>query len=307
MRFYVGITDYDWFSYLKSQNADEANFWQPSGSSQFRALNLGELFLFKLHSPRNYIVGGGFFSHFSLAPVSFAWEAFGTKNGATSLIEMRARVERYRQIPAQPSDDYVIGCVLLQSTFFWDEPYWIPVPNWAPSIVRGKGYDDADPDAAKIWSQVHERLNARQLELEILEASTEPSKYGAAQLIFRRLGQGAFRIIVADNYERRCAVTSSHILHVLDASHIKPYAKGGTHAPQNGMLLRSDVHTLFDLGYLTISPDYHLEVSSRIKAEFDNGAEYYALHGKNVKIPAKAEFRPSKELLSWHNNNVFKS
>lgn len=307
MRFYVGITDYDWFAYLKSQNADEANFWQPSGSSQFRALNVGELFLFKLHSPRNYIVGGGFYSHFSLAPVSFAWEAFGTKNGATSLVEMRSRVEKYRDISGQAREDYVIGCILLQSTFFWSEPAWIPVPNWAPSIVRGKGYDDRDPDSANIWSQVRERLNSNQQELEILKASAELPAYGAAQLIFPRLGQGAFRIIVTDNYERRCAVTSSHVLHVLDASHIRPYGIGGTHAPQNGVLLRSDIHRLFDLGYLTISPDYHVEVSSRIKAEFNNGAEYYAIQGSKISIPDDPSVRPSADMLCWHNEFVFKA
>lgn len=307
MRFYVGITDHDWFTYLKAQNADEVNFWQPSGSTNFRALNPGELFLFKLHSPNNFIVGGGFFSHFSLAPISFAWEAFETKNGAVSLPEMRTRVERYRRIPPSPHEDYVIGCILLQRTFFWDEPAWIPVPNWANSIVRGKGYSESDPETARLWSEIQQRLSAQHAESELLEANEAGAKFGAGQLIFPRLGQGAFRMIVADKYDRQCAVTSSHILHILEASHIQPYAKGGTHAPQNGILLRSDVHTLFDRGYLTVTPDHHLEVSSRIKAEFNNGVEYYALHGKRISLPDQPTFRPAPELLRWHNENVFKS
>src|SRR5258708_29796582 len=57
MRFYVGITDEDWFSYLSGGGtADEVNFWQPSGGRQFRVLQPGEPFLFKLHSPKNYLV-----------------------------------------------------------------------------------------------------------------------------------------------------------------------------------------------------------------------------------------------------------
>ena len=60
MKAFVGITDRDWFELLSSlPQLDEVNFWQPSGKQQFRALAPGELFLFKLHSPDNFIVGGG--------------------------------------------------------------------------------------------------------------------------------------------------------------------------------------------------------------------------------------------------------
>lgn len=63
MKIYVGITDYDWYSLLKNENCDEVNFWKPSGNINFIALKPNELFLFKLHSPHNYIVGGGFLSN----------------------------------------------------------------------------------------------------------------------------------------------------------------------------------------------------------------------------------------------------
>lgn len=90
MRLWVGVTDFDWYRFLANRpELDEVNFWQPSGSVPFRALCPGELFLFKLHSPRNFIVGGGVFAHWSPLPVSLAWEAFGQKNGTASLAEMR--------------------------------------------------------------------------------------------------------------------------------------------------------------------------------------------------------------------------
>ena len=90
VNLYVGITDYDWFQFLSVQpNAEEVNFWQPGGRINFRALQPGELFLFKLHAPRNFIVGGGVFAHADILPVSIAWEAFGIKNGAPTLAEMR--------------------------------------------------------------------------------------------------------------------------------------------------------------------------------------------------------------------------
>ena len=64
MKEFVGVTDNDWFAFLSQQpGIDEVNFWQPGGTGRFRRLNPGEPFLFKLHAPYNFIVGGGFFAH----------------------------------------------------------------------------------------------------------------------------------------------------------------------------------------------------------------------------------------------------
>lgn len=100
-------------------------------------------------------------------------------------------------------------------------------------------------------------------------------------------------------------MTNSHVLHVLDAAHIRPYSDGGSHSLSNGLLLRQDVHTLFDRGYVTVSPDYRVEVSRRLKDEFDNGKKYYALQGKSILLPANPAFRPSVEQLAWHNENRY--
>jgi putative restriction endonuclease len=113
-------------------------------------------------------------------------------------------------------------------------------------------------------------------------------------------------MIVADSYQRKCALSSSHILHILDAAHIRPYkTEGGTHSPTNGILLRQDIHTLFDRGYITVTPDYRVEVSKRIKEEFNNGVEYYTMHGKQINVPALEQMRPSREALAWHNETKF--
>src|SRR5258708_40156419 len=89
----VAVTDKNWFDQLSaSAPYDEVNFWQPSGTTQFRALQPGELFLFKLRAPNNFVVGGGIFGHVSIAPLSLAWDAFGLKNGVSSRIEVRPRI-----------------------------------------------------------------------------------------------------------------------------------------------------------------------------------------------------------------------
>jgi putative restriction endonuclease len=63
VKLFVAITDRSWFDRLSQEKPEEVNFWQPSGQRNFRALAPGELLLFKLHAPANFIVGGGVFSH----------------------------------------------------------------------------------------------------------------------------------------------------------------------------------------------------------------------------------------------------
>ena len=90
------------------------------------------------------------------------------------------------------------------------------------------------------------------------------------------LGQGIFRVSVLDACDRACAVTGEHSLPVLEAAHIMPYADGGTHDVTNGLLLRSDIHRLFDLGYVTVTPEYRFKVSDALAEDFHNGRTYYA-------------------------------
>jgi putative restriction endonuclease len=92
----------------------------------------------------------------------------------------------------------------------------------------------------------------------------------------------------------------------LEAAHIKPYAEHGPHLIANGILLREDLHTLFDGGYVTVTEDFHVEVSSRIREQFENGREYYKHDGQPMEnLPAVVDQRPSREFLRWHNENKF--
>jgi putative restriction endonuclease len=306
MRLLVAITDDDWFDYLAELRPDEVNFWQPSGSGSFQALSPGEPLLFKLHSPNDFIVGGGFFSHYAVLPASFTWSAFGQKNGAKDEAEMRRRIEKYKRVEPDAATDYAVGCILLQSPFFFSRDEWFPVPNWPKAVQRYKGYSDEQEIGKHLWTEVQLRLQSRSLPTMEPELVADGARFGQPQTVFPRLGQGAFRVIVTDVYHRQCALTNSHVLHVLDAAHIRPYAEGGSHSPTNGLLLRQDVHTLFDRGYLTVSPDYRVEVSRRLKDEFDNGKEYYALRGKTILLPGNPAFRPSTEQLVWHNENRYR-
>ena len=85
MKLYVGITDSDWFRYLRERNAEEMNFWRPRATTQFKILEASELFLFKSKYPENKIVGSAFFVRHSTLPLDLAWKAFGEANGMPSL------------------------------------------------------------------------------------------------------------------------------------------------------------------------------------------------------------------------------
>ena len=299
---FVGVTDMDWFDFLSAVQPDEVNFWAPSGRTNFRALQPGELFLFKLHAPNNFIVGGGVFSHASNLPLSLAWDAFGPKNGVASLAEMRRRILRYRTDVPPRGVDPTIGCRVLTSPFFWPKDRWLPVPaNWSPNIVVGRGYSADEREGARLWSTVIERAKEA---LPAVESGLSP-RYGTPVLVKPRLGQGAFRVLVTDAYERRCALSGEKTLPILDAAHIPSYADGGAHESSNGLLLRTDIHKLFDLGYVSIDEHRKFIVSHRLKDDFDNGKHYYELHGHEVRQPLVPGASPSTDALSWHRENRF--
>jgi putative restriction endonuclease len=307
-RAYVGVTDQDWFEFLSHRpDLTEVNFWQPGGRVLFKALSQGELFLFKLHSPNNYIVGGGFFAAASLLPVSLAWQTFGAMNGVASLPEMRRRIEKYRR--AQPTtDDYTIGNIVLQQAFFFRREAWIPVPDdFSLNIVQGKTYDLTVSPGLELYNAIEERL-MRGSSLAVQHNVAEGvvgAMLSDPVLVRMRLGQGAFRLLVTDSYQRQCAVTREHTLPVLEAAHIRPVALGGEHRVSNGLLLRSDVHTLFDRGYVTVTPDYTFQVSQRLDADWQNGKAYYAVDKQRIVLPTERSCWPDRELLDWHQSEVF--
>lgn len=307
MKLYVGITDYEWFKILKRENCDEINFWKPGGRAGFKALNPGDMFLFKLHSPKDYIAGGGFFLKFSILPSSLAWDAFGISNGAISFDALRSRIHKYKRTDHFSDPDPNIGCIILSMPFYFEEQEWIPVPqDWSQNIVQGKTYDTSTFTGMSLYKQVLERINKKNSIFTGIREQVPQNRYGSEQIIRPRIGQGAFKVLITDAYHRRCAITGEKTLPVLEAAHIKPYSQNGPHEISNGLLLRKDFHALFDRGYLTIDKNLNVEVSHRIKEDFGNGKEYYAHHGsKLIILPEQKEHLPDTYFLEWHNENVY--
>jgi 5-methylcytosine-specific restriction protein A len=108
--------------------------------------------------------------------------------------------------------------------------------------------------------------------------------------IKERRGQQAFRQALSERYGNRCLVTCCEVLAVLEAAHIKPYRGENDNHPENGLLLRSDIHTLFDLDLMAVEPNgLHVELHPSIEKEYGH------LSGK--VLACRNDRRPSLEAL----------
>lgn len=311
MRGFIANTDLDWHGLLLQRarsgaGVEEVNFWRPSARTPFQALAQGEPLLFRLKSPVNQIGGFGFFQGYSALPVWLAWETFGVGNGVGSLAAFQERLRRIRdRARIDLGASVSIGCILLVDPVFFDESELVDLPSdWKFRTVSGKGYDLSKGEGARVWRECLERISVRRPPLAA-DAPSPGARFGVPREIRPRLGQGGFRVAVTDAYGRACAVTTEHSLPVLEAAHIRPYAEEGEHDVRNGLLLRSDVHRLFDRGYVTVTPDYQFRVSPRLQQDYANGRTYYALDGTPIAVPRDPRLAPSREALAWHGESRF--
>jgi putative restriction endonuclease len=305
MHGYVAVTDPGWYERLsRTPGPKDANFWRPS-ARPFAKLEIGTPFLFKLKAPYNAIAGFGFFAGFTILPDWLAWETFGEANVVDDLPALRSRltsIQEGARIQADPGGR--IGCCLVAESRFFPQGSWVSTPSdWSPRTQTGAGYDLSEGEGLRIWTACLERSVPRTS--EVLVVGEPPARYGAPTLHVPRLGQGIFRVKVLDAYGRACAVTGEHSLPVLEAAHIKPYANGGEHAVANGLSLRSDLHRLFDRGYVTVDDEQRFVVGRRLKDDFENGRSYYALHGQPLGLPSEPIARPSTAAIAWHRDAVF--
>ncbi len=309
MQGWIAPTDPDWFDFLSRHGPfEEVNFWTPSAHFTFRA-EPGTPFLFKLKAPHSAIAGFGFFQRYDALPEWLAWEAFGKGNGASSFDEMKARLTRIRQRNRMQDSGELqqIGCIILAHPVFLPREHWTPQPSdWPWRNLRPMRYDLGIGEGKRVWDHCLPAAVAVGLPEAPVGGDPLAERYGDAVLVRPRLGQGAFRLAVTAAYGRACAMTGEHSLPALESAHIRPFAEGGPHDLSNGLLLRSDIHRLFDKGYVTVRPDYSIDVSGLLREHFQNGKSYYPLRGEKLaSLPERVADRPDPELLRWHYENRF--
>jgi hypothetical protein len=132
-------------------------------------------------------------------------------------------------------------------------------------------------------------------ELEGYKLAEGDDRERVLKQIRARRGQQAFRDKLRSRYGDQCMISGCKVLHVLEAAHICPYRGELDNHAENGLLLRADLHTLFDLDLIGIEPStllIHLNPSINL-------VEYREFHGR--ALSCSGECRPSEQalLLRW--------
>ena len=279
-KFYVGITDTNWFSllredYINGELGDRVNFWTP-GTREFKAIEPGELFLFKLHNKKSTgekgeIVGGGYFSYYEHMSILNAWDKYGRGNGRESLQKMQESIKGMQQ-KNNMEIGTEIGCIILDNVFFLDK--WIDEPSdWGKSIVSGKRYTTDTEVGAELFETVSLSIKSQsKTESEIIHEINEEIKtlelQGAERLavIKTRVNQSVFRERLLNKYTTCCLCKVQNPA-LLIASHIKPWTASEPNEKldvENGFLLCPNHDALFDGGYITFGDDGKIIISDRL-------------------------------------------
>ncbi|MFQ6556011.1 HNH endonuclease [Pseudomonas sp. Lb2C1-1] len=130
--------------------------------------------------------------------------------------------------------------------------------------------------------------------LNPIESEEDERRRQQGAIVIRE-GQGVFKAALLSAYDRRCAMTGCAVVEILEAAHIKPYLGAHTNRTDNGLLLRADIHTLFDKGLIWIDEQLHIQTSERLQ-----GSEYAFLKGKPLRVPTDASEGPHPDHLTAH-------
>jgi len=146
---------------------------------------------------------------------------------------------------------------------------------------------------------------------EVSEIDTEDIKEGIDReaVVKQRVNQSFFRSTVLSSYYFKCCITDLSIPDFLVASHIIPWSKNAEHRlnPRNGLCLNSIHDKAFDRGFMTITPDFKVKISSVLgDFEKEKAVQDFFMKYQNKRIFLPDKFLPSKDFLDYHNQKIFR-
>lgn len=296
-RFAIAPTDEEWFLHLReNQLTNQVNFWTPTPWN-VKGLKKGERLYFMLKSPIRKIGGYGEFMYYENMNVEEAWKKFGLGNGVRSLSELEQRAGKYVN-KRSVKENKQIGCIVLSNCIFLEESLFFPAHDleveFPIQVVKIKYFDEIvswrPPDPLTQASEENSKFS-------LVTSGKVPMKLRDVR---QREGQPAFRKKILNNYGGRCAVTGETCDNLLEAAHVQPYQNAKSNHVQNGILLRVDLHRLFDAGLMTIDTNFQVKFSS----EFTS-LSYKNFRDKVLDTSVIVDL-PSLEALEYHNKNVFR-
>lgn len=296
----IALTDYEWYKTL-SQYAtfEEVNFWTPTPWN-IQKLKYGEtVYLLLKEKYGRTICGYGNFKEYKNMPLETAWEQYGILNGTKNLAEMRKRVSEYTTKNSKigfTGKGHIIGCIILTNLQFIDteEQHEASYYGWniPKQVVKYKYVMTDHSERLNEFIQLEENHTS----FSLVNDTKRRRNVSAAE----RKGQNKFRNLIIKAYYGKCCITEDNTTPILQAAHIQNYISEFSNHIQNGLLLRIDLHSLFDAGLITIDEKYTVHASSHLLSPY-----YKEFEGKKIFLPVKNE-RPSVEALKWHNDNVFR-
>ena len=197
-----------------------------------------------------------------------------------------------RQVSGRPNPRYrVLGLAL--------------VDGWQEGFFRLEGFSPAGEAHSYASSkQIHSLIAAQEAAMAGTSTFAPDDLVDArerlAGSIIRRRGQPEFRGKLLEAYGRRCAVTGYDVEEALEACHIIPYRGPETDHLTNGLLLRADLHTLFDLGLIAVDP----ETARVLVAAKLRGTAYEFLAAAVLRSPTDTALKPSREALEHHRRQA---
>ena len=193
-----------------------------------------------------------------------------------------------RQVRSKPDVRYEVTGVAIVAG--WEEGYFY-LEGFSPQgLSHGRGPGAQLRLLLSLQETFHED---RQL---FNPTDIKGGRERAIASIVQRRGQPAFRKLLLEIYCGRCAITDCSAVQALEAAHIMPYQGPDTNHPCNGILLRSDLHVLFDLGLIAVDPSSHRVL---VSVELES-TEYWGLRGRMLRLPERDSCRPSSDALEMH-------
>jgi putative restriction endonuclease len=296
-------TDGNWISILhENQVENNVNFWR--GDTRAIHLMPGTCFYFKIRGSMR-IAGRGYFREEKTMLISDAWKLFGLGNGVTSKEQLE---ERAREVLKIEGDE--ISCLIFDGVEILEEEDRpeISTRDFPKSIMGRKDFEEHeiqyimdvfDSSSVDPLLAVGEGLANANREFDPKDIAS--SRKSVLSSISVRAGQSKFRTELLIAYNGKCCITGEQEVDVLEAAHIHPYLGEDTNDLQNGIIVRSDWHTIFDLGHWTVGDDFDIIISRHVKSR--NYREYA---GKQIFLPSEAKLRPSKRALKFHREQIFK-
>lgn len=295
--FAISPTDNDWFEFLKGVELNSfINFWTPTPWN-INSDNRISRWYFLLKSPIREIAGFGEFIEYKNLTANEAWIEFGQRNGCIDKDELLKRVQSYidknskefGKTLIQP-EDYKIGCIVLKNSQFWEpenykkpKDYGIEFPT---QVVKFKYFPVEDP----FFSAEQQSPS----DFKLLDSLRESNK----REINQRFGQSTFKGMLLKAYNNKCCISGESCPELLEAAHIQKYINKDSNHIQNGILLRVDLHRLFDSGLLWLTEDYRVQLSSEVLS-----LEYRIFNNKEVRLPILPSQHPSKLALKERARN----